>query len=88
MTATMKPCVQFGIEYATRQCEALLREGAPGLHFYTLNRVRSTTEVARNLALDGASRQRFQPQWSGCLPTVAPRTTIGAEVGSRTPRTV
>ena len=80
--------VQFGIEYATRQCEALLREGAPGLHFYTLNKVRSTTEVARNLALDGASRTRFQPQWSGCLPTVVPRTTIGAEVGSRTPRTV
>jgi methylenetetrahydrofolate reductase (NADPH) len=41
----------FGIEYASRQCEELLREGAPGLHFYTLNRVRSTTEVVRNLAL-------------------------------------
>jgi methylenetetrahydrofolate reductase (NADPH) len=43
---------QFGIEYATQQCEALLREGAPGLHFYTLNKSRSTTEVVRNLALD------------------------------------
>jgi methylenetetrahydrofolate reductase (NADPH) len=40
---------QFGIEYATAQCEELLREGAPGLHFYTLNRVKSTTEVVRNL---------------------------------------
>jgi methylenetetrahydrofolate reductase (NADPH) len=46
---------EFGIEYATRQCEELLREGAPGLHFYTLNKARSTTEVVRNLALDGAS---------------------------------
>jgi methylenetetrahydrofolate reductase (NADPH) len=44
---------EFGIEYATRQCEELLHQGAPGLHFYTLNRARSTTEVVRNLALDG-----------------------------------
>jgi methylenetetrahydrofolate reductase (NADPH) len=43
---------QFGIEYATRQCEELLREGAPGLHFYTLNKARSTTEVVNNLALE------------------------------------
>ncbi len=43
---------QFGIDYATRQCEELLREGAPGLHFYTLNKARSTTEVIRNLALE------------------------------------
>jgi methylenetetrahydrofolate reductase (NADPH) len=44
---------QFGIEYATRQCEELLREGAPGLHFYTLNKARSTTEVVKNLGLAG-----------------------------------
>ena len=44
--------VDFGIEYATRQCEELLREGAPGLHFYTLNKARSTTEVVKNLALE------------------------------------
>jgi methylenetetrahydrofolate reductase (NADPH) len=43
---------QFGIEYATRQAEELLREGAPGLHFYTLNKARSTTAVIRNLALE------------------------------------
>lgn len=42
---------QFGIEYATKQCEELLREGAPGLHFYTLNKARSTTEVVTNLAI-------------------------------------
>ncbi len=44
--------LQVGIDYATRQCEELLREGAPGLHFYTLNKARSTTEVIKNLALD------------------------------------
>jgi methylenetetrahydrofolate reductase (NADPH) len=43
---------QFGIDYATTQCEELIREGAPGLHFYTLNKARSTTEVVTNLALD------------------------------------
>src|SRR5688500_9608768 len=42
---------QFGIEYATRQCEELLREGAPGLHFYTLNKARSTVQVVDNLNL-------------------------------------
>ena len=42
---------QFGIEHATRQCEELLRQGAPGIHFYTLNKVRSTTEILKNLGL-------------------------------------
>jgi methylenetetrahydrofolate reductase (NADPH) len=44
---------EFGIEYATRQCEELLREGAPGLHFYRPNRARSSTEVVKNLAPEG-----------------------------------
>ena len=47
--------LQFGIEYATRQCEELLREGAPGLHFYTLNKAHSTVQVVRSLNLASIS---------------------------------
>ena len=43
---------EYGIEYATRQCEELLQEGVPGLHFYTLNKAKSTIAVVRNLGLN------------------------------------
>jgi methylenetetrahydrofolate reductase (NADPH) len=42
---------KFGIDYATRQCDELLRAGAPGLHMYTLNKAPATTQVLRNLKL-------------------------------------
>jgi methylenetetrahydrofolate reductase (NADPH) len=39
-----------GIDYATRQCEDLLKNGAGYLHFFTLNRTEAVTEILRNLA--------------------------------------
>ena len=42
---------EFGIEHASRQCAELLAAGAPGVHFYTLNRARSTTRILLNLGL-------------------------------------
>jgi len=37
--------LQLGVAYATLQCADLLRGGAPGLHFYTLNRSPSTRAI-------------------------------------------
>jgi methylenetetrahydrofolate reductase (NADPH) len=36
---------ELGTAYATRQCEELLAGGAPGIHFYTLNKARATRAV-------------------------------------------
>ncbi|HEY7317804.1 MAG TPA: methylenetetrahydrofolate reductase [NAD(P)H] [Candidatus Binatia bacterium] len=43
--------VQLGIEYATRQCEGLIKFGIPGLHFYSLNKSHSIQAVCQNLNL-------------------------------------
>jgi methylenetetrahydrofolate reductase (NADPH) len=47
---------EFGIGYAARQCEDLLKSGVPGFHFYTLNKARSTAQILRNLGLSKAGQ--------------------------------
>jgi methylenetetrahydrofolate reductase (NADPH) len=42
---------RLGIEEASRLTQRLLDEGAPGIHFYTLNRSKATREVWANLSL-------------------------------------
>ena len=43
--------VELGIEYATRQCEGLIKFGVRGLHFYSLNKAYSLEAICKNLAL-------------------------------------
>jgi methylenetetrahydrofolate reductase (NADPH) len=42
---------EFGLDVVTRLCDQLLNHGAPGLHFYTLNRAQPTAALWHNLGL-------------------------------------
>ena len=41
----------YGVEVVTRLCDDLLSAGAPGLHFYTLNRWGASRSICQNLGL-------------------------------------
>jgi methylenetetrahydrofolate reductase (NADPH) len=41
----------FGLDVVSALCERLLRHGAPGLHFYTLNQAAATTAIWHRLGL-------------------------------------
>jgi methylenetetrahydrofolate reductase (NADPH) len=40
---------EIGVDHAVQQCRALLEGGAPGIHFYTLNRSKATVEILKRL---------------------------------------
>jgi len=44
--------VNFGIEFATRQCAELLKAGVAGLHFYTMDLSTSTIGIVNRLRAD------------------------------------
>jgi|TARA_B110000908_G_scaffold72052_1_gene86952 methylenetetrahydrofolate reductase (NADPH) len=41
----------FGIEVVTQLCQRLLAEGAPGIHFYTMNQVEPNRQIWKNLGI-------------------------------------
>jgi methylenetetrahydrofolate reductase (NADPH) len=43
--------LQLGVAYSTLQCAELLARGAPGIHFYTLNRSPATRAILSALKL-------------------------------------
>lgn len=48
-----KPALlDFGLSVVTRLCETLLRNGAPGLHFYTINQAEASLRLWSNLGLN------------------------------------
>ena len=45
--------LEIGVSHALQQCRDLLAGGAPGIHFYTLNKSASTREILTRLRGDG-----------------------------------
>lgn len=45
--------LKFGIDFAFEQCKELIGAGVPGLHFYTMDRSKSTVAVVARLRREG-----------------------------------
>ncbi|KAA1176009.1 methylenetetrahydrofolate reductase [NAD(P)H] [Marinobacter salinexigens] len=50
---------KFGEEVVTQMCETLLKAGAPGLHFYTLNQVEPSLSIWKNLGISDREKIAF-----------------------------
>jgi len=44
----------FGVDVVTQLCARLLEQGAPGLHFYSMNQAEACEAIWHNLGLPGA----------------------------------
>jgi methylenetetrahydrofolate reductase (NADPH) len=47
--ANQEAILEFGIDFAVEQCRVLLNNGISALHFYTMDRSRSTKEIITRL---------------------------------------
>lgn len=63
---------EIGIAWASRQCEELLAGGAPGIHFYTMNRSHATQRIFEHLR---------ESSVKGLLPT-----PVGPSFGQAVPQ--
>lgn len=63
--------LDFGVAYATLQCAELLAAGAPGIHFYTLNRSPATRAIVSALKL--ARPWELREPAAALAPSIAPR---------------
>jgi methylenetetrahydrofolate reductase (NADH) len=45
--------MDLGVRHATEQCLELLKKGAPGIHFYTLNKSPATREIFKRIIKSG-----------------------------------
>ena len=52
----------FGIDIASSLCERLLAEGAPGLHFYTMNQFQASAAVCENVGLGSSLADAVAPR--------------------------
>jgi len=52
---------KVGVEWATLQCRELLDKGAPGIHFYTLNRSTATRAIYQLIKASLVSTRRSAP---------------------------
>ena len=60
--------LQLGVAYTTLQCADLLRRGAPGIHFYTLNRSPATRAILSSLRLQRPWDEREDDQLEEVQP--------------------
>ena len=71
--------IDLGVAYATLQCAELLARGAPGIHFYTLNKSPATRAI---LAALRAARPWDRAALAGLAQPPAPRRSPSSRSAS------